>query len=332
MAVPAPWRSVRQLICGAGTNYLATADDAFLVVDGKLSSLAWPGRSAVNQIALAPDGALWLASNAGLFRRAGKDWMRVNVVEPDGRAWAVTNVLGVAFDTKGQPWFATRAGVGCETSTGWKCYQGKDGLPWNDFTGIDPDPEGGVWFGTHLGAIHFDGREWQYRQGPAWLPNDDVTGIALTANGAWFGTGNGVGLIEHRPMSLAQKADFYEREIERYIKRTPFGYVAEAHLRTRADKSSADPQDSDNDGLWTAMYGAGECFAYGATKDPVAQKRAKDAFEALRFLQKVTQGGEHSPPPGYIARTIRPTSRPDPNVGRLEGDRKAHERDRLWKV
>jgi hypothetical protein len=133
-------------------------------------------------------------------------------------------------------------------------------------------------------------------------------------------------------MTLAEKAEFYEQEIERYIKRTPYGYVAEAPLRTPGDKSTASPQDSDNDGLWTSMYGAGECFAYGATKDPTAKERAKKAFEALRFLQKVTQGCAHEPPKGYIARTIRPVDWPDPNVGRLEGDREAQQRDKLWKV
>src|SRR5450759_5374567 len=97
-------------------------------------------------------------------------------------------------------------------------------------------------------------------------------------------------------MTLAAKAEFYEQEIERYIKRTPFGYVAEAPLRRPGDKTSADPQDSDNDGLWTAMYGAGECFAYAATHDSKSKARAKKAFEALRFLQKVTQGGPHAPP------------------------------------
>ena len=80
------------------------------------------------------------------------------------------------------------------------------------------------------------------------------------------------------------------------------------------------------------MYGAGECFAYAATKDLKAKERAKKAFEALRFLQKVTQDCAHAPPKGYIARTIRPIERPDPNVGRLEGDRREQQRDRLWKA
>src|SRR5262249_3855846 len=157
------------------------------------------------------------------------------------------------------------------------------------FTGIAAGPENEVWFGTRLGAIRFDGQQWHYRQGPGWLPNDEVTQGAVDKQGrGWFVTGGGLGSIGRSGQNVAAKAEVYEQEIERYVKRTPFGYVAEASLRVRADKSSADPHDSDNDGLWTAMYGAGECFAYAATKDPKAKERAKKAFEALRFLQKVT--------------------------------------------
>jgi hypothetical protein len=133
-------------------------------------------------------------------------------------------------------------------------------------------------------------------------------------------------------MTLAAKAEYYEQEIERYIKRTAYGYVAEAVLQKAAERSSANPHDSDNDGLWTAMYGAGECFAYAATKDLKTKERAQKAFEALRFLQEVTQGGQHSPPSGYVARTIRSTELPDPNIGRLEADRESAKSDKLWKV
>jgi hypothetical protein len=239
----------------------------------------------------------------------------------------------VAFESAGQLWFATKAGVACLAASGWKFFEGKDGLPWTDFTGAAAGPRGGVWFGTHLGAVYFDGQGWHYRQGPRWLPSDDVTQVQVDAQGrAWFGTAAGVGVIERLPMTLAQKAEFYEGEIARYVKRTPYGFVAEAALGKVADKASAQPQDSDNDGLWTAMYGAGECFAYAATHDPKARERAKAAFEALRFLQKVTQGGEHAPPKGFIARTIRPVDWPDPNIGRLAADREAQKHDKLWKV
>jgi hypothetical protein len=239
----------------------------------------------------------------------------------------------VAFDSKGQLWFAVKAGVGCRSARGWRFFEGKDGLPWNDFTGIAAGTDGDIWFTTHLGVIRFDGVDWQYRQGYRWLPNDDVVqALAEGPGAAWFATAKGVGRLERRRMTLAEKAEHYETEIERYVKRTPYGYVAEAALRRPGEKSSADPQDSDNDGLWTSMYGAGECFAYAATKDPKAKARAKQAFEALRFLQKVTQGCEHSPPRGYIARTIRPSDWPDPNVGRLQGDLAEQKHDQLWKA
>jgi hypothetical protein len=329
-----PWREVRQLVRAGTTNFVAGAHACIAVPEGgEAVSLGWPADRTIRQMAVSPDGVLHVGSSAGLWALHGKDWQQVPIRDEGGRIWAVGDVPGLAFDSKGQLWFATRAGAGCQTAEGWRFYEGKDGLPWNDFAGMAGGPDGEVWFATHLGVIRFDGKEWQYRQGPRWLPHDDVAQVAVDGRGsAWFATVAGVGCIERRPMTLAAKAEFYEQEIERYIKRTPYGYVAEAPLRKIADKSTADSQDSDNDGLWTSMYGAGECFAYGATKDPKAKERAKKAFEALRFLQKVTQGCAHAPPKGYIARTIRPVDWPDPNVGRLEGDRRAQQHDKLWKI
>ncbi len=105
-------------------------------------------------------------------------------------------------------------------------------------------------------------------------------------------------------------------------------------LPKAGDKSEWTQHDSDNDGLWTAMYGAGECFAYGATKDPLAKTRARKAFEALRFLSLVTQGGEHPAPPGFPARSILPTSGPDPNLqdSRERDVRMRARRDHRWKI
>lgn len=335
--LPIPWADVRQIIRQRTTTYLATPADPLVVADGRLSTLLWPSRYRVNQLALAPDGRLWLASSAGLFRQAEKrdqGWEPVRPLDPQGRMWGVAEVSAVTVDPKGQLWFACKAGVGRLTGDSWTFFDVKDGLiPWNDFTCAAAAPNGDIWFATRLGAIRFDGHDWHYRQGPRWLPNDSTSHITVDAQGtAWFATAGGAAIIERRPMTLAAKAEFYEQEIERHIQRTPFGYVAEAHLRVPGDKASADPQDSDNDGLWTAMYGAGECFAYAATQAPRAKARAKKAFEALRFLQKVTQGGSHSPPVGYIARTIRSVELPDPNLGRLERDRESQKSDSLWKA
>ena len=331
---PIAWQQVRQILRSGGTNWLAGGEMCVQVPEGGVEvTLSLPAGAQVNQIALSPSGVLHAATSQGLLAFDGKNWQAVKILDEGGRAWAVADVRGVAFDSQGRMWFASKAGVGCETAQGWRFYEGKDGLPYSDFTGMCAAPDGSVWFTTHYGAIHFDGKEWQYRQGPRWLPKDNVLQVAVDAQGnAWFATSGGIGGIERRPMTLAQKAEHYEEEVERYVKRTPFGYVAEAPLRAPADKASADPHDSDNDGLWTAMYGAGEAFAYGATQEARAKERAKKAFEALRFLQKVTQGGDHAPPKGYVARTIRPVEWPDPNIGRIEGDREEQKRDKLWKV
>jgi hypothetical protein len=329
-----PWREVRQILRSGITNWVVSAHRCLEMREGaETASLIWPERLEIRQIALSPQGILHAASSDGILAYNGSAWLPIEIRDGLGRAWAVGDVLGVAFDSQGRMWFASKAGVGCKMSEGWRFFEGKDGLPWNDFTGICAGADGAVWFTTHLGVIRFDGKKWQYRQGGCWLPHDEVAQAALDAQGnAWFATAAGIGCIERRRMTLAEKAVFYEQEIDRYVKRTPFGYVAEAPLRRRGDKSSADPQDSDNDGLWTAMYGAGECFAYAATKDPKAKERAQKAFEALRFLQKVTQDCAHAPPKGYIARTIRSVDLPDPNIGRLESDRQEQQHDKLWKV
>ena len=151
-----------------------------------------------------------------------------------------------------------------------------------------------------MGAIRFDGKDWEYREGRRWLPDDDVRSLAVNDHGdAWFATSAGVGVIERRPMTFAGKAKFFEEEIDKRHRRTPYGYVNNVTLKHSGDTSEWEQQASDNDGLWTAMYGAGECFAYAATRDPLAKQRAKAAFDALRFLRVVTQGGAHTGPAGF---------------------------------
>lgn len=259
----------------------------------------------------------------------------LTVVDPQGRTWGGKAIRAITRDGEGKIWFAQLAGVARETDEGWVFYTGADGLPYSDFTCMAGGPHGRMWFGTTRGLIWFDGEHWAYRQGKRWLPSDHVVGISVfgEGDGARVFTDEGSTEIRWKRMTLAEKAAFYEDEMERYIRRTPFGYVCEVGLPGPGIKKDIIYHDSDNDGLWTAMYGAGECFAYGATKDPMAKDRAKRAFEALRFLQKVTQGGEHAPPKGYVARTILPTSGPDPNEGRIERDWIAREEgDSLWKV
>ena len=289
-------------------------------------------------IACLPDGSLAIASQVGLMKQGiGGLFQSLVPLTSDGRGWHLRDVCGTTYDSLNRLWFACPQGVGRLDGEAWSLYEGKDGLPYNDFTCMAAGEEGAVWFGTTKGAIRFDGKEWGYRQGRRWLPSDRINAIAVTPEGqAWFATPNGVGCIERRPMTLAEKAAFYEDEVEKYIKRTEYGYLSEVRLGSPGDRSEVIYSDSDNDGLWTSMYGAGECFAYAATKNPAAKERAKQAFEALRFLSHAPIGGEVEQQPGFVARTVVPTTEPDPNKHEaftLEGmkRRRDHE-DGRWKV
>ncbi|HEO72707.1 MAG TPA: hypothetical protein ENN80_15730, partial [Candidatus Hydrogenedentes bacterium] len=287
----------------------------------------------VNQLAFGPDGELAVAAEAGLFARADGRWDRL-IPDDGARRWAVAGVRGVAFDEDGRLWCASPQGAACREEGAWRLYTGYEGVPYDDFTTMARGEDGVVWFGMRIGAIRYDGAHWAYRQGRRWLPHDEVREIAVDADGnAWFATAGGLGVIERRATTLAEKARFFEDEIDAYHRRTPYGFVDAVHLKTPGDKSEWTQSDSDNDGLWTGMYGAGECFAWAATRDPKAKDRAKAAFEALRFLRVVAEGCEHEPPAGFVARSILPTSGPDPNEGRLEDDRRRRDTDDTqWKV
>ncbi len=331
--VAIPWAGVRQLVRGKGSVWVVAESALVRWTDGSVSDADWNARPAIRQLALMPDGTAVVASAGGLFRSAAAGWERMAVVDGSGRDWAAREALGVAVDAVGALWVALPAGLARRTGEVWTVFEGRDGLPVTGFTALAAGADGSVWAATGSGVIRWDGSGFHYRQGPRWLPSDETTGLAVDASGgAWIATAGGLGWIERRPFTLAAKAAHYEEEIARYVKRTPYGYVAEAPLRTPGDRSSAAPEDSDNDGLWTAMYGAGECFAFAATGDPAAGDRARQAFEALRFLQEVTQGGSHAPDRGYVARTIRPVEWPDPNEGRLARDLEAQQGDRLWKA
>jgi hypothetical protein len=87
-------------------------------------------------------------------------------------------------------------------------------------------------------------------------------------------------------MTLEQKAAAFEERVR--LRHDRYGMVADSHLAKSGDLSTNVLESSDNDGLWTAMYGAAECFRYAVTKNPDALARARRAIEAVLFLEEVT--------------------------------------------
>lgn len=346
--LPEGFRPVRAWIDREGSPVVADGDAAFRLDGGGFARVAAtaPSRDGgedlqavapgaeVRQITRRGDGAVAAATSSGLFERgAGGAWERLAPVDARGLVWAAVDVRGVAYDSSDRLVVATPGGVARRAAEGWEFFDGSRGLPVADFTAVAAASDGTVWLGSRDGLVEWQGDTFRYRQGPRWLPGDAVRDLAVTAAGdVIVATDGGAGMIAARTMTLRGKARLYEEEIDRRIARTEHGFVATATLDVPGDASTARRHDSDNDGLWTAMYGAAQCYAWAHDRSPEAKLRADRVLRALSFLQEVTQGGEHSPPPGFPARTVLPASDPDPNVGQEARDARVREADPLWKT
>jgi hypothetical protein len=304
-------------------------------IDATWASVPLPDVS-VRAAAQAGDGRLAVVAADGVHESAnGHSWMPVSLRDAV-EGWDPPGLAHLAYDSRGRLWFGSAQGLGLrETDGTWRFIDAQRGLPVRGITGMAPGRAGDMWVGTSRGAMRIGDEVIEYRQGRRWLPGDIVRRLRVSMDGtAWFVTDAGPGGITWRETSLPEKADGYEEAIARHHRRTPYGYVVEARLTRPGDRSSAVTEDNDNDGLWTGMYGAAQCFGYAATGRDASRTRARRAFEALRFLVDVTQGGTHSPPPGFPARSIMPTDGPDPNL-RDNAERDAKRRaaiDARWKI
>ena len=160
------------------------------------------------------------------------------------------------------------------------------------------------WIGTAQGLIRIDPAATprdrvQYFASRRWLSSDHVLAILPDGRGAWVRTTAGVSRIRYTPTTLAQKAAAFEKRVaDRHLRH---GFVADSTFRTPGDPASNVTVSNDNDGLWTAMYAAAQCFQYSVTKSPDALARARRSIDAILFLEQVTGR------PGFPARSyIKP--------------------------
>lgn len=148
----------------------------------------------------------------------------------------------------------------------------------------------------------------QYFSGKRYLPDNHVLALLPDRSaGVWVKTETAVSHIEFRPMTLAEKANFFEDRIHKRHDR--HGFVSPSTLLMPGDLSTSVTRDDDNDGLWTSLYAAAECFRYAATRSPKALASAKKSIEAVLFLEQVT--GAH----GFPARSYIVKGEPMPHDG-----------------
>ena len=100
-------------------------------------------------------------------------------------------------------------------------------------------------------------------------------------NGIWTVMDEGYTHIEMKEISGKEKAVQMSDNTQKYVSRRSM--VSEAYYHEDIDKWV--PGESDNDGLWTAMYGAGELMRYATLRDdPTASKEEIEAAKKTAYL------------------------------------------------
>lgn len=200
----------------------------------------------------------------------------------------------------GAVWGAMSKGIKVTTKSGAETViDGSKGLPYEEVTSIAFAPGAAVWIGTTRGAAYYDGASWLYFAGKRWLPDDRVNDIAAAPDGgAWVATDGGVVHIARKEMTLEKKALIFDEAMQARHDRD--GFIADATLRTPGDLSASFVTDDDNDGQWTEMYLAAECFRYASTGDQVALENAQKSLGAMMLLLTI------SPAKGFPARSVLP--------------------------
>jgi hypothetical protein len=170
-------------------------------------------------------------------------------------------------------------------------------MPWTDLTAL-AEIGGSLWFGSTWGAMKLrsDGK-FDYYASKRWLPSDTVVAISAgTENSVLVLTNRGVGQICFKEMTLHDKAMFFEKQVrERHIRS---GFNATVSSMVDGDVTTGSMEDSDNDGLWTSMYLAGETFRYAVTKSGDALQNLRESLDAMERLYSI------NPIPGFPSRSF----------------------------
>jgi hypothetical protein len=144
-----------------------------------------------------------------------------------------------------------------------------------------------VWFGTPQGAFTLNGEgQANYYASKRWLVDDNVIDISEgPENSVLILSESGLSIIHFEPMTLEQKAEHFDKLTrQRHIRH---GLNCSLSMSKPGDLSTGTLVDSDNDGLWTSMYLAGELFRYAVTKSDDVLQNCYESFEAMERLSQI---------------------------------------------
>ncbi len=221
-------------------------------------------------------------------------------ITPDMSGVLSKKVNCLALDGMGHLWVGSDEGLNIYDGRNY-WYNGNDfySVPAGSFNDMYFAEDGKKYFATNTGVITLIEGKISYFSYGAWLMHPTVTKLAVSDKGTIAAvTPRGISVITNSLMTLEEKANHYDEMAVKYFTRNE-GYQVSRELRKYGDLDSGWLPNSDNDGLFTGLYCASQCFRYKVTGDEKAKENAKKAVEAMIKLTEVT--GKK----GFTARATR---------------------------
>ena len=206
----------------------------------------------------------------------------------------------IKIDALGHLWVGTDEGISIYDGKNY-WFKGDDfyAIPSGSFNDMVFAADGKKYFATSTGLVTLIEGKISYFSYGAWLMHPTVTSLAVADDGTIAAvTPRGISIITSKYMTLAEKAEYVDEFTDKYFCRNE-GYHVDRVLSKYGDVESGYLYNSDNDGLFTGLYCASQCFRYATTKDPKAKANAKRAVEAMIKLTEVTGKS------GFTARATR---------------------------
>jgi hypothetical protein len=287
-----------------GSLWLITEEELFLLEDGEFKKIVGLPSETVCVAALDNKTkygeTVYVGSTEeGLLSMKGKRRHWAELL-PDNTGVMSRKINCLQIDALGHLWVGSDEGVNIYDGRNY-WFKGNEiySVPDAAINDMYFAPDGKKYFATSTGVITLCEGKLSYFSYGAWLMHPTVTRLAVSENGTIAAvTPRGISIITSKEMTLAEKAAHYDALTEKYFMRNE-GYHVDRILRKYGDLESGWLPNSDNDGLFTGLYCASQCFRYGATGDEQAKKNAKRAVEAMIKLTEVTGKS------GFTARATR---------------------------
>lgn len=284
--------------------WLATEKDLFLMendgfdkiidlADGTVCLAAYDNKSRYAETVYIG------CTEEGLLSMKGKrrHWAEMT----PGMSGVLSNKINcLAIDGLGHLWVGSDEGLNIYDGRNY-WFNGNDfySVPDGSFNDMFFAADGKKYFATNTGIITLVEGKISYFSYGVWLMHPTVTKITVSDNGTIAAvTPRGISVITSKYMTLEEKADYYDNLAVKYFTRNE-GYQVTRTLRKYGDLDSGWLPNSDNDGLFTGVYCASQCFRYKVTGSEEAKANAKRAVEAMIKLTEIT--GK----PGFTARATR---------------------------